>query len=89
MVVTLFLSAYVAICIQGGGETLEVMNGVIEKCEILGGRKTDNISHATIKLESGNYIISSVSGCAVGADVNIYRNRGALYFNSIYVAEKV
>lgn len=83
------LGSYVAICIYNNGETLKVMSGVIEKCEILGGRKSDSISHATIKMESGSYIISSISDCRVDLGVNVFVKRGALYFNSVYVAEKI
>ena len=65
------------------------MNGVIEKCAVLDSKRAELISHATIKTSSGNYIISSVQACRVGAEVNVFVQRGVLYFNSVYVAEKV
>ncbi|WP_320838211.1 hypothetical protein [Zhongshania sp.] len=81
------LGAYVAMCITGNGETLKVMTGVIEKCAVLGGKSAEAYSHATIKTSSGSYLISSVSSCSAGRDVNIFVKRGILYFNTIYVAE--
>ncbi len=64
------------------------MGGVVEKCDYLGGSKTASISHATIKTDAGNYVISSMSGCSRGAKVKVYVNRGILFFNSRYAAEK-
>ncbi|MFT5574763.1 MAG: hypothetical protein ACI89D_000274 [Bermanella sp.] len=89
LVTALLLGSYAVMCIHSSGETLKVMKGVIEKCEFLGGGTSKSISHATIKTETGSYIISSVSECSPGAEVNIFINRGILYFNSIYAAENV
>lgn len=88
IITALFLSAYLAICIRSNGETLQVLSGVVEKCDLLGGSGATPVSHATIKTETGGYIISSVSECGPGARVNIYIKRGALYFNTVYAAEK-
>lgn len=84
----MFLGSYVALCIEGRGEILREMNGVIQKCEVLASKVSDPISHATIKTESGNYIISSVPDCSEGVGVKVSVIRGLLYFNSVYVAEK-
>lgn len=85
----MLLSFYIVICIRSSGDTLEQMTGVIEQCVILGGNTRDRLSHATIKVDSGSYLISSVSECRVGERINVFVKRGMLYFNSIYVAEKI
>ncbi len=74
-----------------------MIKGVTEKCATLGGSlgvssgkgQAEAISHATIKTEAGAYIIAGISGCKQGAAVNVFINRGALYFNSVYSAENV
>lgn len=88
IIMSLFLGSYAVLCIQSSGEVLKVIGGVVEKCDHLGGSKTTSISHATIKTDAGNYVISSMSGCSPGAKVNVYINRGILYFNSRYAAKK-
>jgi hypothetical protein len=88
-IIVLLLGSYVALCVSGSGETLKVISGFVERCEILGGNSAELFSHATIKTEAGGYIISSLSDCVPGAEVNISIKRGILYFNTIYTAEKV
>ncbi len=84
----LLLSCYGALCMYSKGETLAVKQGIIEKCELLGGGQSELISHATIRTESGAYLISSITDCETGAAVNIFIKRGILYFNSVFAAEK-
>ncbi len=92
-IVLILLGSYISVCVSSNGETLKVIKGVTEKCVTLGGSlggdQTDSISHATIKTEAGAYIIAGISECKQGAAVNVFINRGALYFNSVYAAENV
>ena len=64
------------------------MKGEVQRCEILGGSKVEPLTHATIKSENGSYIIASLNGCDPGIAVIIIIKRGALYFNTVYTAEK-
>jgi hypothetical protein len=89
LIIVVFLCAYAGVCIQNNGDTLKVIKGVVEKCDQLGGAKTSDIAHATIKTELGGYIISSLKECSPRSKVNVHLNRGILYFNTVYSAEKV
>lgn len=86
--VILLLSLYATVSISRSGETIKIIQGEVKKCNLLGGGKEESIPHATIKTEMGSYLISSLKGCNPGEKVNVFIKRGALYFNTIYVAEK-
>jgi hypothetical protein len=83
----LLLGVFTTLCISKSGEILEVMAGEVQKCETLGGGNIEGMSHATIKVDDGSYIISSLRSCNPGARTEIYVKRGALYFNSVYATE--
>jgi len=81
------LCLFAVLCFTKRGDVLEVMQGDVQKCEVLGGGAAGKLSHATIKSKNGSYIISSLRDCNPGAEVNIMIKRGALFFNTIYAAE--
>jgi hypothetical protein len=83
----LLLVIFTALCISKSGEILEVMAGEVKKCETLGGGNIEGMSHATIKVENGSYIISSLRSCKPGKITEIYVKRGVLYFNTVYATE--
>lgn len=83
----LLLGLYTTLCISKNGERLEIIMGEVQKCDTLGGGKIEGMSHATIKTESGSYIISTLRSCQPGVRTEIYLNRGALYFNTMYATE--
>lgn len=63
------------------------MGGEVKKCDILGEDNMQSLTHATIRSETGSYIIASLNDCSPGAEVTIVVKRGALYFNTVYAAE--
>lgn len=83
------LCLFATLSFTKNGEILEVITGGVQSCEVLGGSTVESLSHATIKTANGSYIISSLRNCSAGAKVNIFIKRGALYFNTIYVAEEL
>ena len=64
------------------------MKGEVQRCEVLGGVKIESFSHATIRAENGSYVIASLENCSPGKKVKVLIKRGALYFNTVYAAEK-
>lgn len=83
----LLLGIYATLCIIKKGERLDVMIGEVQQCDTLMGSTLEGMSHATIKTQDGNYIIATLRNCAVGLTTEIYINRGALYFNTVYTTE--
>ena len=83
----LLMGLYATLCISKSGERLEVITGKVQSCDTLGGGKIEGISHATIKTNSGHYIISPLRNCSPRMKVEVYLNRGALYFNTVYATE--
>ena len=86
--VFLILCFFAILSFAKNGEVLRTMRGEVQKCEALGEGKMGSLTHATIKSETGSYIIASLIGCRPGAEVTIVIKRGALYFNIVYAAEK-
>ncbi|GEM_PF-819384 len=85
-VISVGLMAWIAA--RHNGEILSVARGEIQKCEYLGGGKSESLPHATIKTESGDYLVSKFAHCRAGIDVNVFVRRGMLYFNTRYSAEE-
>lgn len=83
----LLLCFFTILCVSKSGEILKVMEGEVKKCDILGSGNVELMSHATIKVESGGYVISSLRSCNPGAGVKIYVKRGVLYFNTVFATE--
>ncbi len=83
----LFLGLYAVLCMSKHGERLDIIAGEVQQCDTLGGGKIEGMSHATIKTEDGSYIISTLRNCQAGIKTEIYINRGALYFNTVYATE--
>jgi len=83
----LLLGIYATLCIIKNGERLDVIIGEVQQCDTLMGSTLEGMSHATIKTKDGNYIIATLRNCAVGLTTEIYINRGALYFNTVYTTE--
>lgn len=86
--VFLILCFFAILSFAKNGEILGTMTGEVQKCEVLGEAKMGSLTHATIKSETGSYIIASLVSCSPGAEVTIVIKRGALYFNTVYAAEK-
>lgn len=86
--VLLFLGLYASLSYYNSGEILVTMKGEVQSCEVLGGSRMKSITHATMKSDSGSYIIASLEKCSPGTEVTILIKRGALYFNTVYAAER-
>ncbi len=95
--ILLLLCFFAALSFFKSGEVIKTMAGKVQRCEVLGGGKVKSLSnteshaifHATIKAKNGSYIIANLEDCRSGMDVNILIKRGALYFNTLYAAEKI
>ncbi|ARN74022.1 hypothetical protein [Oceanicoccus sagamiensis] len=85
----ILLSLFAFLSYSKSGEVRNTLSGQIKKCEVLRGSSTEPLSHATIEDQTGNYIIASVADCKAGADVTIFIQRGALYFNTVFAAERL
>jgi hypothetical protein len=83
----LVLGFYAVLCIGKKGEVLGLMSGIVQRCETLGKSSAEVMSHATIKLENGSYVISSLKDCNRDMTVSVYVKRGALYFNTLYATD--
>ncbi len=86
IICALIICAYAVLSFSKKGEVVGTMVGNVERCERLGGA-AESLSHATIKADSGRYIIAKLPGCEVGADVTILVKRGALFFNTVFAAQ--
>jgi hypothetical protein len=78
----------VTFAISKNGETIGVIKGSVQVCKTLDGTTSDPKPHATIKVETGNYVTAILPDCTVGQNVNVLVKRGAFYFNSVFFAEK-
>ena len=85
----LLLGFFAILSFNKNGEVLSVMSGEVQRCETLGGSQTESMSHATIKTDNGSYIIARLGSCSPGVKVSVLIRRGALYFNTVYAAEKL
>jgi len=83
----LLVGIYATACVIKNGERLDVIVGEVQQCDTLMGSTLKEMSHATIKTESGDYVIATLRNCAAGLTTEIYINRGALYFNTVYATE--
>ena len=82
----LLLCTAAVVAINSYGEVVQIIPGNIQRCEHLGGGDK-SLPHATIKTESGRYVITRFKGCAAGTDVKVLVKRSVFYFNTIYTAE--
>ncbi len=86
LVSALIICAFAVLSFCKQGEVVDRMVGSVERCERLGGA-AESLFHATIKADSGSYIIAKLPGCEVGAEVTILVKRGALFFNTVFAAQ--
>ncbi|MEM9256753.1 MAG: hypothetical protein AAGA91_15000 [Pseudomonadota bacterium] len=70
------------------GEVLQSLQGEVQTCEILGEETPDSLVHATIRAENGSYLIADLDECRPGMLVRVVVKRGALFFNTVYGAER-
>lgn len=87
--VALFFFSYAMLAIDKNGEILKVIKGDIQGCEYLAGGGIEPMPHATIKTENDTYVTTIFQDCRSGTKVNVFVKRGILYFNTVYIAEKV
>ena len=85
--IVLLLGIFISLAIYKNGETVSVMEGSVQSCQQLDGGKEESLTHARIKTNNNSYLVTALENCAPGKKVNIYVNRGALYFNTVFVAE--
>lgn len=71
------------------GETIDVIEGRVQRCEYLGGIQHNPIPHATINTVTGSYVTAMLPNCERGLPVNVLVKRGAFYFNLVFYAEKM
>ena len=58
--ISLILGFFAILSYTRSGEILDVMEGEVIKCEILGEETVNSLVHATIKSENGIYIIAKL-----------------------------
>jgi len=85
----ILLITFAVVAATKSGEQLAVMPGQIQSCAQLGGDNSRSIIHATIKTRSNSYLVAVFQNCRAGTRVNVITRRGALYFNTVYVAEGI
>lgn len=86
----LLLIAFTALSMSKRGETLQELSGEVKKCSVLGGGNNKaQLSHATIKVDDGRYIIASLKNCSPNRKVTVLIKRGELFFNTVYAAEEM
>lgn len=86
VLVILLLMAYGVLCYVKAGEVLQTQSGQVARCEQLGGAR-DKVYHATVRTEKGSYLIAKLATCQPDTVIKVLVKRGALYFNTVYVAE--
>ena len=86
LAVALLLMGYGTLAYLKSGEVLHRQAGVVTQCVRLGGADSARF-HATIKTESGSYIIAELADCRADRAVSVLTRRGALYFNTVYSAQ--
>lgn len=86
LAIVLLLGGYGTLAYLKRGEVLHVQPGVVTQCVRLGGADSSRF-HATIKAETGSYIIAELADCRADREVSVLIRRGALYFNTVYAAQ--
>ena len=86
LAIAVLLIGYGTLAWQNSGEVLHTQAGVVKQCVRLGGADSARF-HATIKTDSGSYIIADLPDCRADRDVSVLTRRGALYFNTVYSAQ--